>query len=70
MAAAGEIRENPGGRRLLVLDIDYSRSGPRGHLASTLQLNGQWRGQRFGVPTVELDSWELLATLPPERASA
>lgn len=64
MAAVGEIRENPGGRRLYLMEeAEQTHLGP---LWSTIQLNGPWRGTRFGVPAKTLDEWELLATLPPD----
>lgn len=65
MPARNEIRENPGGRRMLVRAVTR-RGGPRGDLWGCLQLNGRYAGEGFGVPAQELDGWTLLATLPPE----
>jgi hypothetical protein len=65
MARAGEIRENPGGRRLLLLN-SMLEGGPKGELWSCLQLNGRWPGEKFGCPEMYLNEWKLLATLPPD----
>ena len=64
MPEHGEIRENPGGRRVLV---EYCQTYRATHdIWMTRQLNGKWAGHPFGVPEQELDTWELLATLPPD----
>lgn len=66
MAAVGEIRQNPGGRRLLVL-YPLREGGARGSLWKTLQLNGRYYGETFGVPEDELDAWHRIGTLPADE---
>jgi len=58
---AGQVRVNPGGRRLLVRQRSLHRD-----IWETLQLNGQWVGQKFGVPDSWLRKWPVIAVLPPE----
>lgn len=66
MLEAGQIRQNPGGRRLLLL-YTVTDGGPRGDLWATLQLNGEHVGDGFGVPADTLDEWHLIGTLPPDE---
>lgn len=67
MAAVGEIRQNPGGRRLLLIKISDERGNEqRGPLWTCLQLNGTWLGCRFGVPEQTLDEWHRIGTLPAD----
>lgn len=67
MAAVGEIRQNPGGRRLLLLGISENRGNERrGPLWTCLQLNGHYTGARFGVPAHDLDAWHRIGRLPDD----
>jgi hypothetical protein len=66
MAAIGEIRGNPGGRRVLLRSVLQRGYEQRGPLWTCLQLNGRFPGQPFSVPEQTLDEWPVIATLPPE----
>ena len=63
---AGQIRENPGGRRVLVMPSANPPRRARGKLWLTIQLNGRFPGEHFGVPEKELSRWPIIATLPAE----
>lgn len=70
MAAVGEIRQNPGGRRVLLLGVRPYDDTARGPLWRTVQINGRFCGERFGVPEAELADWSVLVTLPPDDYGA